>query len=209
MFRSVSQSPHGSPWVVSAILMKGELGAQTRDSCQWSSPMLVGNFVSDSISRFASLGLGFAYTALVLTLLGALLKVPDPPHERPQERSPAGVEPSRNSDEATSAPTQATRWSLAAHEERYESCLFAAGPRSEETDGGDAADSQWHGDLNRPRAATDFQRDDWRYGRTGWVRLHQETGIQAAPLNWVQRVPAVLWAALLWCLAIWILVWSA
>lgn len=51
--------------------------------------------------------------------------------------------------------------------------------------------------------------NDWRYGRTGWVRLTTERGVSAAPLNWVQRTPPLVWAVVLWWIAIGLLVWNA
>jgi hypothetical protein len=50
---------------------------------------------------------------------------------------------------------------------------------------------------------------DWRYGRSGWFRLSEETQIPQLDPNWVQRVPPLLWAAILWIAATWLLVWAA
>lgn len=50
---------------------------------------------------------------------------------------------------------------------------------------------------------------DWRYARGKWIRLSEELGIPPQPANFVQRVSPLLWAALLWLAATWILVRSA
>ncbi len=66
-----------------------------------------------------------------------------------------------------------------------------------------------------PAAALDSDPDDadalqdWRYARGKWVRLSEELGIPPQPANFVQRVSPLLWAALMWLAATWILVRSA
>lgn len=50
---------------------------------------------------------------------------------------------------------------------------------------------------------------DWRRTRHGWLRLSQATAIEPAPQNFVQRMSPLFWAAWLWLVTTWILVWSS
>lgn len=60
-----------------------------------------------------------------------------------------------------------------------------------------------------PTATVEDDRlQDWRYARGKWVRLSEELGIPPQPANFVQRVSPLLWAALLWLAATWIMVGS-
>jgi len=49
----------------------------------------------------------------------------------------------------------------------------------------------------------------WRYGRTGWVKLQNEVGVQPLALTWVQRLSPLFWASLLWAFATALLVWAS
>lgn len=60
-----------------------------------------------------------------------------------------------------------------------------------------------------PAADNHSRLQDWRYARGKWIRLTEERGIPAQPANFVQRISPLLWAALLWLAATWILVASA
>jgi len=67
-------------------------------------------------------------------------------------------------------------------------------------------------DDDRTAGATEALDDellqDWRYARGKWIRLSEELGIPPPPANFAQRVSPLLWAALLWLAATWILVAS-
>jgi hypothetical protein len=54
----------------------------------------------------------------------------------------------------------------------------------------------------------EVRETDWRRARQGWVRLSHEVSIPPQPLNFVQSISPLFWAAWLWLLSTWILVWS-
>ncbi len=76
--------------------------------------------------------------------------------------------------------------------------------REHSEDAGQLFDETTH-DANQSARAIDT---GWRYSRTGWVQLAHEVGIGQQPMNWVQRMSPLVWAAVLWSAATWILAWA-
>jgi len=153
-------------------------------------------------------GVQLAYTVLVGAVILGLVTSPAPPSASGVNHpAPIGTEPlaSPQRPHTSNAPGTNVRPPVstiipAAPSAAQESPSLLTSPPA------DPADS---GNLQGEIVVAPVVENDWRYGRSGWVRLSEETQIPQPEPNWVQRVPPLIWAAILWIAATWMLVWAA